>query len=138
MKEYNIVILGTGQVARVLCKVLIERNFPIKNLFILGRERKQMSYGEDTIMTQIAADFDWRQADIVFGAVDADVISRYYNKIEEAGCVLIDKSTAFRKTAPLIVPEINREKMINSEKIFASPNCVTIPLVDGGSRVGTT
>ncbi len=46
----------------------------------------------------------------------------------EAGAVVVDNSSAFRMDAdvPLVIPEINAEKIAEHKGIIANPNCSTI------------
>jgi aspartate-semialdehyde dehydrogenase len=46
------------------------------------------------------------------------------------GAVAIDKSSAYRLEpgVPLIVPEVNGDRIADHERILANPNCCTIPL----------
>ncbi len=55
------------------------------------------------------------------------VAAEYIPKLARQGVVCIDNSTRFRlnKNVPLIVPQINSEK-IGQCKIIANPNCTTI------------
>lgn len=52
-------------------------------------------------------------------------------KFVEAGCYVIDNSSAFRmeKEIPLVVPEINSNVINQETKLIANPNCSTIQLV---------
>jgi aspartate-semialdehyde dehydrogenase len=45
----------------------------------------------------------------------------------KAGCLVIDKSSAFRldPNVPLVIPEINPEELRNHKGIIANPNCST-------------
>src|SRR5690606_26513279 len=45
----------------------------------------------------------------------------------QRGCVVIDNSSAFRMDAPvpLVVPEINGERLREHQGIIANPNCST-------------
>jgi len=52
-------------------------------------------------------------------------------RFAEAGCTVIDNSSAWRKdpSIPLIVPEINAGILSRKDKIIANPNCSTIQMV---------
>jgi aspartate-semialdehyde dehydrogenase len=52
-------------------------------------------------------------------------------KFAEAGCVVIDNSSAWRMdpAKKLVVPEINANVITKEDKIIANPNCSTIQLV---------
>lgn len=137
-KKYNIAIVGaTGNVGRKIAQVLAEREFPVGNIYALASQKsegKQISFGEDKILTVSALDkFDFKNADIVFSCVDSNIVKTFINKATGAGCIIIDKSSLFRMdpNVPLIVPEVNEHILINLAKgsVIASPNCCVIPLV---------
>lgn len=41
------------------------------------------------------------------------------------GCIIIDASSAFRQSHPLIIPEINGNTLTPEDRLIASPNCTT-------------
>lgn len=66
---------------------------------------------------------------VIFSA--GDNISKFWApNFAKKGAYVIDNSNAFRrdKNIPLIVPEINVEKIDKNHKIIANPNCSTIQL----------
>lgn len=66
---------------------------------------------------------------VIFSA--GDKISKLWaSNFAQKGVYVIDNSNAFRReeTVPLIVPEINIEKIDKNSKIIANPNCSTIQL----------
>ena len=50
-------------------------------------------------------------------------------RFAEVGTIVIDNSSAWRLSHPLIVPEINGDILSSNDKIIANPNCSTIQLV---------
>jgi aspartate-semialdehyde dehydrogenase len=52
-------------------------------------------------------------------------------KFAEAGCTVIDNSSAWRMEAdvPLVVPEVNLHSVTPTHRIIANPNCSTIQMV---------
>ena len=67
---------------------------------------------------------------ILFSA--GGTVSREYAPIAaEAGSVVIDNSSAFRReeNVPLVVPEINGDLLKSYQGIIANPNCSTIQMV---------
>ena len=59
-------------------------------------------------------------------------MSRKYAPIASSkGCVVIDNSSVFRMDpqVPLVVPEVNPEKIFENKGIIANPNCSTIQAV---------
>ncbi len=135
-KKYNIAVLGaTGAVGETVLKLLLERNFPIKQLYLLASQQSVgniIVFGDQKIAVQAADEFDFTQADFCFSAVEANVIAKLAPKITAANCWLIDKSSQFRRdpNVPLIVPEVNAEVLRTTHsKIISVPNCSTIPIV---------
>ena len=49
----------------------------------------------------------------------------------QAGCVVVDNSSAYRMDplVPLVVPEVNPQRIVSSPGIIANPNCSTIQMV---------
>ncbi|NGX31193.1 MAG: Aspartate-semialdehyde dehydrogenase [Chlamydiae bacterium] len=54
-------------------------------------------------------------------AVAIDLVPQFLNN----GCTIIDASSAFRQSHPLIIPEINGSTLTKEDKLIASPNCTT-------------
>ncbi|OGT43607.1 MAG: aspartate-semialdehyde dehydrogenase [Gammaproteobacteria bacterium RIFCSPHIGHO2_12_FULL_40_19] len=137
MKKYNIAIVGaTGIVGETLLELLASREFPVNQLFPLASERSvgnTVLFQEQPLLVKALDDFDFSRVAFAFFAAGTDVSLEYAPIAAKAGCVVIDKSTAFRyeKNIPLVVPEVNPESLKNyhEKNIIANPNCSTIPLV---------
>ena len=131
------VVLGaTGSVGRVLLRLLADRLCvsPEQVVALASTKGAEVSMGEDAILkVQRAADFCFQKNDLVFSAVRASLAEEIIPKALKAGARVIDKSAAFRQTAPLVVPEVNADLLEVAEgespQLIASPNCVVIPLV---------
>ena len=137
MKKYNIAIIGaTGIVGETLLSLLAERDFPVNKLYPLASERSvgtTVLFNDQPLTVESLEDFDFSPIDFAFFSAGTDVSLEYAPIAAKAGCVVIDKSTAFRyeKDVPLVVPEVNPEALKNYHEtnIIANPNCSTIPLV---------
>lgn len=130
MKKLRVGILGaTGMVGKELIKVLFDRNFPIDKLRLYASSRSEGKKVE-TPMGEIAIEnsenADYSQLDIAFFAISGSWSKENAQKAVDAGCIVIDNSSAFRyeEGIPLIVPEINPEA-IGDSKLIANPNCTT-------------
>jgi aspartate-semialdehyde dehydrogenase len=97
-----------------------------------------VSYGEDEVLTIGALDkFDFADADIALFSAGGETAKTVAPKAGEAGCIVIDNSSAFRMDddVPLIVPEVNADtvdsalRANNGRNIIANPNCSTAQLV---------
>lgn len=135
-KTYNIVVVGaTGIVGETVLSILAERDFPVGELFALASEKSAgntVVFKEKAVLVQAIDGFDFSKADIAFFAAGNDISTQYAPIAAKAGCIVIDKSSAFRYDAdvPLVVPEVNPESLKNRPKnIIANPNCSTIPVM---------
>ncbi|HLB56921.1 MAG TPA: aspartate-semialdehyde dehydrogenase [Coxiellaceae bacterium] len=135
-KKYNIAIVGaTGIVGETLLSLLAERDFPVGELFALASEKSagnSVIFKEKPIMVNMLDGFDFSKIDFAFFAAGNEVSLKYAPIAAEAGCIVIDKSSAFRydKDVPLVVPEVNPTALKKIPKnIIANPNCNTIPVV---------
>jgi len=130
----NVAVLGaTGLVGETVIKILEERNFPVKELFPFASARsegQQIIFKDTEIGIYTEIDDFLNQVDIVFGCLDAplsrELIPRFKDK-----AVVIDNSNAFRMEpdVPLVVPEVNPEKIKEHSGLIANPNCSTIQMV---------
>lgn len=133
MKKINIAIVGaTGMVGRTLLKVLEERHFPIKNLFLFSSSKSAGSTvtfnGSEYLVEEINEDVFNRDIQIALFAAGGEVSSKYAPIAASKGIIAVDNSSHFRMDpeVPLVVPEVNPEAVKNHKGIIANPNCSTI------------
>ncbi len=113
-KFMHIAIIGaTGLVGREILTLLTKRKFPSSKTSLFAKSSHQ---NIDTA--------DWASIDLAFFAAGSAVSKSYIPKALGAGCRVIDSSSAFRQTAPLIIPEINGP-LIENAPLVSSPNCTT-------------
>lgn len=132
----NIAVCGaTGIVGSALLSILEERQFPIKQLYLLASKRSlgdTRDFNGKPYWIEDLAQFDFKQTEIAFFCASNDIAAEYAPRAAEAGNIVIDKSSYFRyhPDVPLIVPEVNPEAILDCKKshIIASPNCSTIPI----------
>jgi aspartate-semialdehyde dehydrogenase len=71
--------------------------------------------------------------DVALFAAGAEVSRQAAEKVADAGCLVIDNSSAFRlrDDVPLVVPQVNPESLAHRPpaNLVANPNCSTIQLV---------
>jgi aspartate-semialdehyde dehydrogenase len=129
----KVAVIGvTGMVGQVMLKVLSERKLPIsefipvasqnsvgKTVDFIGRKYEVVSLQDSLNMLPDIALFS------AGGAVSVD----WAPKFSKRGTTVIDNSSAWRMTHPLIVPEINGCVLNSKDKIIANPNCSTIQMV---------
>jgi len=128
----NVAVVGvTGAVGQEFLTVLAERNFPIRNIRLLASARsagKKIAFrGESHTVEELTRD-SFRGIDIALFSAGASVSREYAPVAVAAGAVVVDNSSAFRMdpTVPLVVPEVNPEKIAEHRGIIANPNCSTI------------
>ena len=112
-KIYKVAIVGaTGLVGRNILKVLEEKNFQNIQYTLFASSKsagtKLEFLGQNYIVCELKEDS--------------------FNIGFDYGCIVIDNSSAFRmdENVPLVVPEVNPEKIFENKGIIANPNCSTI------------
>jgi aspartate-semialdehyde dehydrogenase len=134
MKKYNVAVIGVGAVGVEILRCLGQRNFPINSLRVFARSARDIEV--DGIKYRVEAvseaDFDGLDFALFAGTEGEKGASKLYaHKFIEKGTVVIDNGADFRleKGVPLIVPEVNREKIFTHKGLIANPNCTTIQMV---------
>lgn len=128
------VVGATGMVGTIMMKLLEERNFPVSELIPVASERsvgKIVTFkGKDYKIVGLGKAVSLKPEIAIFSA-GGDTSLAWAPKFAEAGCVVIDNSSAWRMdpTKKLVVPEINANVITSGDKIIANPNCSTIQLV---------
>lgn len=135
---YKVAVVGaTGNVGREMLNVLIERDFPVSDIYAVASPRsagREVSFGDDQVLkVQDLSKFDFKGVDIVLASAGSAVSKDFAPRAAKAGAVVIDNSSHFRmdKDVPLVVPEVNPDaiKMYKKKGIIANPNCSTIQMV---------
>lgn len=133
MEKISIAIVGaTGLVGRKVLEVLDEENIKIGKLILLASKKsanKTMFFKgkEYKVLELTEHSFDDKIDYAIFSA-GSDVAKKYAPIAAKKGTIVIDNSNAFRmeKDVPLIIPEVNKEKIKENKGIIANPNCSTI------------
>lgn len=129
----HIAIVGaTGAVGEEMLECLAERDFPIGELTLLASARsagqKRTFRGKEITIKELTHD-SFEGIDVALFSAGGGISLEYGPSAANAGCVVIDNSSAFRMDpdVPLVVPEINPEAARSApKKIIANPNCTTI------------
>jgi aspartate-semialdehyde dehydrogenase len=135
MEGFNVAIVGaTDIVGQEIVKVLEQHKFPIASIQLLSPQYSsgvKLLFNHQRIEVREAKAEVFRDVDIAFFSVSADISRRLAPLAAEAGAVVIDDSGAFdmSSTVPLVVPEVNPEDMEWHKGIIASPRCSTIEMV---------
>ena len=138
MREgYNVAVVGaTGVVGSTTLAILDERNFPIKQIYLIASSRSAGEVRDFQGKPYIVEDiqhFDFSKTQIAFFSAGSEVAAEFAPKAAAAGNVVIDKSSYFRyhPDVPLVVPEVNPDDIVeyHNRNIISNPNCNTIPIV---------
>ena len=137
MKTLNkIAIVGsTGVVGRTALKVLEEKNLPNCAYTLFCSKKSAGTKIEFMGQTYITCELTEKSFDSHFNyaifCAGGEVSKKYVPIAVEKGCIVIDNSSVFRMDpeVPLVVPEVNPEKIFENKGIIANPNCSTIQAV---------
>lgn len=134
-KRFNVAVVGaTGAVGEQILKLLEERQFPINELKLLSSARsagKKIVFNGTEYTLEEACPESFDGIDIALFSAGGDVSKALCPAAAERGVVCIDNTSAFRMDphTPLVVPEVNPEKIAEHNGIIANPNCSTIQMV---------
>lgn len=135
--SYKVAVIGaSGNVGREMLTILHERDFPVSEVVALASSRSagnEVSFGDQDLIIQDLAKYDFKGTDFVFSSPGAKVSAEYAPIAAKAGAIVIDNTSHFRMDhdVPLIVPEVNPQALKNYTKrnIIANPNCSTIQML---------
>ncbi|MGH8017117.1 MAG: aspartate-semialdehyde dehydrogenase [Opitutaceae bacterium] len=130
-KTLKVGIVGaTGAVGQELIRLLVERSFPIAEWRLLASARSagktiEVAGTKTTVVEAKPGAFEG--LDLAFFAAGGSVTRALAADAVNSGCTVIDKSSALRMEpdVPLVIPEINPEKLSGHKGIIANPNCST-------------
>ncbi|MFH1771517.1 MAG: aspartate-semialdehyde dehydrogenase [Candidatus Omnitrophota bacterium] len=134
MKKYNVAVIGVGVVGVEILKILRERSFPVSKLRVFARSSRRIDVEGFSYEVEAIEGSDFSGVDIALfagteGEKGASLL--YAKEFIEKGAVVIDNGKDFRlnDNVPLIVPEVNRDKISKHKGLIANPNCTTIQAV---------
>lgn len=134
-KLFNVAVVGaTGAVGEQIIKLLESRNFPIQNLKLLSSARSagtKINFKGQELTVEVATPDSFKGIEIALFSAGGDVTKALAPHAVEHGAVCIDNTNAYRmdENTPLVVPEVNIEKVSEHNGIIANPNCSTIQMV---------
>jgi len=126
------IVGATGQVGGVMCKILVEREFPFDEIRLFASSRsagRKLAVGHDEITVEDADTADYSGLDIVLFSAGKTASLRLAPKVAAAGATVIDNSSGWRMDpeVPLVVSEVNPHDLDDIAKgIVANPNCTTM------------
>ena len=124
------IVGATGVVGQELVRLLHERHFPMASLRLFASARsagKTVERFGKTFTVEEAKPGVFADVDVAFFAAGGSATRALAPDAIKAGCLVIDKSSAFRMQpdVPLVIPEINPEALRAHKGMIANPNCST-------------
>ncbi|GIN70419.1 aspartate-semialdehyde dehydrogenase [Bacillus sp. J14TS2] len=132
---FHIAVMGaTGAVGKQIIQTLEKRNFPISQLTLLSSARSagtKLKFKEETITVQEAVPESFEGVDIALFSAGGSISQKFASEAVQRGAIVVDNTSAFRMDpeVPLVVPEVNEDKLRDHKGIIANPNCSTIQMV---------
>jgi aspartate-semialdehyde dehydrogenase len=134
-KLFNVAVVGaTGAVGEQIIKLLETRNFPIKQLKLLSSARsagKKLMFRGQEITVEEAKPESFEGVELALFSAGGAVSEKLVPEAVKRGAICIDNTNAFRMDpdTPLVVPEVNLDKINEHKGVIANPNCSTIQMV---------
>lgn len=129
----NVAVVGaTGQVGKVMRRLLEERNFPVKSIRFFASARSAGSIlpyaGHDVVVEDVET-ADPSGIDVALFSAGATASKAQAPRFAAAGVLVVDNSSGWRMDpeVPLVVSEVNPHAIKQAVKgIIANPNCTTM------------
>ncbi len=121
----------TGAVGQEFLRTLQKREFPFDSLRMLASSRsagKKIEFKGKEYIVEELTEKSFVDIDIVLFSAGGARSKQFAPAAVKAGAVVVDNSSAFRMDplVPLVIPEINPQKIKEHKGIIANPNCSTI------------
>ena len=135
MPDPRVAVVGaTGAVGPEVLAILAERGFPAAEVVPFASARSagsRVGFAGEQLEVRELTDDSLAGFDLALFSAGAGTSKRYAPEAVKRGCMVIDKSSAFRMDpqVPLVVPEVNPEAADGHRGIISNPNCSTIQLV---------
>ncbi|MBV9541029.1 MAG: aspartate-semialdehyde dehydrogenase [Alphaproteobacteria bacterium] len=133
MKNPPVVAIAgvTGAVGAEFIACLDQRKFPVAKLKALASARsagKTIDFRGQKVVIEELTENSFEGVDIALFSAGGSISKKYAPAAVKAGAVVVDNSSAFRMDAsvPLVIPEINPQRIREHKGIIANPNCSTI------------
>jgi aspartate-semialdehyde dehydrogenase len=121
---------ATGAVGTVMRAKLRERGFPAETIVPFASERSE-GRELDGVPCRVLSDESIQGFDLALFSAGATTSREWAPKFVEAGAVVVDNSSAFRRDPeiPLVVSEVNPGALERHRGLIANPNCSTMQLM---------
>lgn len=134
--NFHIAIVGaTGLVGRTVLKILEEKNFKYCTYTLFSSNKsagtKLQFLGQNYIIQELTENSFNFHFDYAIFCAGGKVSEKYIPIAVDSGCIVIDNSSVYRMKpdVPLVIPEVNPEKISENNGIIANPNCSTIQAI---------
>ena len=133
-REPVVAVVGaTGLVGQTMLRVLLEREFPAREIRALASARSaqtELHVDGRTFTVDEASPAAFAGVDIALFSAGADVSRELAPHAVAHGTTVIDNSAAWRMddAVPLVVSQVNPEDLAWHKGIIANPNCSTMQL----------
>jgi aspartate-semialdehyde dehydrogenase len=109
---------------------LRERGFPAETIVPFASERSE-GRELDGVACRVLSDESIQGFDLALFSAGATTSREWAPKFVEAGAVVVDNSSAFRRDPeiPLVVSEVNPDALEGHRGLIANPNCSTMQLM---------
>ena len=134
-KKYRVGVVGaTGVVGQEIIKILEARKFPVQLLRCFASERslgQTVEFNGQRIDVEVLSQETLTDLDFALFSAGSSISKEYCPIAAERGIVCIDNTSYFRMEdgIPLVVPEVNKDALVNHNNIIANPNCSTAQMM---------
>lgn len=128
------VIGATGAVGRTFVDYLGKSELYIREVILYASPRSEglgMHFRDKFVaITPLTRD-TVKKCDYAFFSAGASISGEYVPLFKDLGAVCIDNSSYYRmrEDVPIIVPEVNRDKLSSHNGVISNPNCVVAGIV---------
>jgi aspartate-semialdehyde dehydrogenase len=130
LRDARIGVVGaTGAVGSVTLDLLRSRGYEKVRVFASARSAGKR-IGDWTVEEATPDAFGRGDIDVFLFSVGTSASRELVPQAVAGGALAVDKSSAYRLEPgiPLVVPEVNGDRVLEHDGILANPNCCTIPL----------
>ncbi len=128
------VVGATGAVGRIIVELLLERQFPARQLKLLASARsagRPLEVQGTSLDVEALTPDSFAGVEVAIGSTPDEVAAEFVPWAVERGTVVVDESGFYRMRpdVPLVIPEVNPEALAGHRGVIASPNCSTTQMV---------
>ena len=124
----------TGAVGAEFIATMDKRGFRVGKLKALASARsagKTIDFRGQKIMIEELGENSFEGVDIALFSAGGSISRKFTPIAVKAGAIVVDNSSAFRMdpNVPLVIPEINADRIRDHKGIIAVPNCAAITVL---------